>query len=94
MTDASIATTAMPCRVASLIAGVERVRIAGLMRIAFTSLAIRSRMSASWPAASVSLVDDGDALTLPDLTAWALAEQIMASRQPLPTPPGFENPIV
>src|SRR6478672_8294609 len=32
--------------------------------------------------------------TLPALTAWAFAEQSIASRQPLPTPPGFENPIV
>jgi hypothetical protein len=33
-------------------------------------------------------------VTLPSLTAWALAEHSIASRQPLPTPPGFENPIV
>src|SRR5438094_2150301 len=32
--------------------------------------------------------------TLPALTAWAFAEQSIASRQPLPTPPAFANPIV
>src|SRR6185295_8085573 len=33
-------------------------------------------------------------VTSPVLTASAFAEQSIASRQPLPTPPGFENPIV
>ena len=33
-------------------------------------------------------------VTLPCLTACALAEQIIASRQPLPTAPGFEMPTV
>src|SRR5881392_629272 len=32
--------------------------------------------------------------TLPALTACAFAEQSIASRQPLPTPPAFANPIV
>ena len=51
-------------------------------------------MSASWPAASVTRDWTVTLLTLPDATAWALAEQIIASRQPLPTAPGFEKPIV
>ena len=64
------------------------------MMSAFTPWAISVRMSASWPAASVSRWMIETFETLPSLTAWALAEHSMASRQPLPTPPGFENPIV
>src|SRR4029078_9147851 len=33
-------------------------------------------------------------VTSPVLTASAFAEQSIASRQPLPTPPGFQTPIV
>ena len=51
-------------------------------------------MSASWPVASVTRVVARTLETLPAWTAWALAEQIIASRQPLPTAPGFEMPIV
>src|SRR3954451_14095339 len=32
--------------------------------------------------------------TLPDLTAWALTEQIDDSRHPLPTPPPLAKPIL
>src|SRR4029079_10364213 len=84
----------MPALIASAMPGLRASGSAGLMMIAFTPWAISVRMSASWPAASVSRWMIETLLTLPDLTASALAEQSIASRQPLPTPPGFENPIV
>src|SRR3954453_12289271 len=64
------------------------------MMIALTPWAISVRMSASWPGASVSRWMIVTFETLPALTACALAEQSIASRQPLPTPPALENPIV
>ncbi len=94
MTDASTATTGMFAAMASAMPGFRASGSAGLMTIAFTPWAIRVRMSASWPAASVSRWMIETFETLPSFTAWALAEQSIASRQPLPTPPGFENPIV
>ena len=66
---------------------------AGLMMIALTPWAISERMSASWPLASVSWWMMVTFVTSPVLTASAFAEQSIASRQPFPTPPGFENPI-
>src|SRR6266436_2822943 len=86
--------TVMPAAIASAIAGFRASGPAGLMMIALTPWAIRVRMSESWPGASVSRWMIVTFETLPALTAWALAEQSIASRQPLPTPPGFENPIV
>src|SRR3954452_3688334 len=84
----------MPAAMASAIAGLSASGPAGLMMIALTPWAIRVRMSASWPGASVSRWMIVTFVTLPAFTAWAFAEQSIASRQPLPTPPGFENPIV
>ena len=86
--------TVMPAAIASSIAGFSASGPAGLMMIALTPWAISVRMSDSWPGASVSRWMIVTLETLPDLTAWALAEQSIASRQPLPTPPGFVNPIV
>src|SRR5258708_5523054 len=86
--------TVMPAAIASAIAGLRASGPAGLMMIALTPWAIRVRMSDSWPGASVSRWMIVTFVTLPALTACALAEQSIASRQPLPTPPGFENPIV
>src|SRR6185436_15272977 len=84
----------MPLAIASAMAGLSASGLDGLMSRMLTFFAIRSRMSASWPAASVSRVVARTLLILPDVTAWALAEQIIASRQPLPTAPGFEMPTV
>src|SRR3954464_4446649 len=84
----------MPASVASLIAGLSASGPDGLRTIAFTPWAMSVRMSASWPGASVSRWMIVTLDTLPALTAWAFAEQSMASRQPLPTPPAFEKPIV
>ena len=78
---------------ASSIAGFSASGSFGLMMIASTSSAIRSRMSVSWPAASVSWLMTVTLSTLPDATAWALTEQIDDSRQPLPTPPPLANPM-
>src|SRR5829696_6667904 len=86
--------TVMRAAVASAIAGFRASGPAGLMMIALTFWAIRVRMSDSWPGASVSRWMIVTLETLPALTACALAEQSIASRQPLPTPPAFENPIV
>src|SRR6476469_6779739 len=86
--------TVMPAAMASAIAGFRASGPAGLMMIALTFWAIRFRMSDSWPGASVSRWMIVTFETLPALTAWAFAEQSIASRQPLPTPPAFENPIV
>src|SRR5258705_10783559 len=84
--------TVMPAVLASAIAGFRASGRAGLMMIALTLWAIRVRMSDSWPGASVSRWMIVTFVPLPVLTACALAEQSIASRQPLPTPPGFENP--
>src|SRR5438093_11259229 len=86
--------TVMLAAMASAMAGFNASGPAGLMMIALTPWAIRVRMSASWPGASVLRWMIVTFETLPALTAWAFAEQSIASRQPLPTPPGFENPIV
>ena len=86
--------TVMPAAIASAMAGFSASGPDGLMMIALTPWAIRVRMSDSWPGASVSRWMIVTFETLPDLTAWAFAEQSMASRQPLPTPPAFEKPIV
>ena len=94
MTEASIATTTMPLSVASLIPSLSAAGSFGLTTIALTFLAMRSRMSASWPAASTSWWMTVTELTSPDAAAWALAEQIDASRQPLPVPAPFAKPMV
>src|SRR5882757_5533762 len=62
--------------------------------MAFTPLAIRVRMSASWPAASVLRWITVRSETWPEAFACALAVQTCSSRKPLPTPPPFEYPIV
>src|SRR4051794_37154468 len=84
----------MPASIASLMAGLSESLSAGLMRRTLTPFVIRSRIWASWPAASVFSERTVTPVTLPCLTACALAEQIIASRQPLPTAPGFEMPTV
>src|SRR3954470_8124433 len=86
--------TVIPAAMASAIAGFNASGPDGLMMIALTPLAIRFRMSASWPGASVSRWMMLTLVTLPALTACAFAEQSIASRQPFPTPPALETPIV
>src|SRR5260370_9524754 len=55
---------------------------------------MRLRMSAIWPAASVLRLAMTTFETTPEALAWALSEQIISSRQPLPcsvleTPPTY-----
>ncbi len=84
----------MPAAFASARAGLRAAGSFGLKTIASTPLAIRSRMSESWPAASVLrwIVVSSD--TWPDASASAVAVQTCSSRKPLPTPPPFEYPIL
>lgn len=86
--------TVIPEAMASAIAGFSASGPDGLMMIALTPWAISVRMSASWPGASVLRWMIVTLDTLPAFTACALAEHNIASRQPLPTPPAFEKPIV
>jgi hypothetical protein len=57
----------------------------GLMMIALTPAEIIVRMSAIWPAVSVCRWAIRRSDTWPLFRAWALIEQIIPSRQPLPT---------
>src|SRR5262245_55698192 len=84
----------MPASMASLIAGFSESLSAGLMSMMLTPFVIKSRIWACWPAASVFSDSTVTPVTLPSWTACALAGQIIASRQPLPTAPGFEMPTV
>src|SRR5438445_6996555 len=80
----STATTTMPLSVACLITSLSASRSDGLMTITFAPDEIRLRMSAICPAASVVLLATITLETTPDALAWALIEQIISSRQPLP----------
>src|SRR3954470_8865844 len=84
----------MPLSVASLIPSFSALGSCGLTTIALTFFAIRSRMSASCPAALTLWWMTVTDLTSPDAAAWALAEQIDASRQPFPVPAPLAKPIV
>jgi len=94
VTYASTETVLMPAAFASARAGFRAFASFGLKTIALTPFAIRSRMSESWPAASVfrEVVVSWD--TWPDARACAFAVQICSSRKPLPTPPALEYPIL
>src|SRR5438309_10046453 len=80
----STATTTMPLSVACLITALSASRSDGLMTITFAPEEIRLRMSAICPAASVLRLAMTTLETTPDALAWALIEQIISSRQPLP----------
>ncbi len=80
----------MPAAWASSSAGLSASGSFGLNTMAFTPLAIRSRMSCSWPAASVLRWIVVSVETLPEASASAFAVQTCSSRKPLPTPPPFE----
>ena len=80
----STATTTMPLSVACLITALSASRSDGLMTITFAPDEIRLRMSAICPAASVLRLAMTTLETTPDALAWALIEQIISSRQPLP----------
>src|ERR1035437_5889684 len=84
----------IPAACASARAGLRALGSFGLKTIALTPLAIRSRMSESWPAASVLRLVTVIWETVPTTLAWALAVHICSSRKPLPTPPPLEYPMV
>src|SRR6266542_1692931 len=77
----------MPAVFASWRAGLRAFESFGLKTIG-------SRMSESWPAASVLRWIVVSSETWPDAAACALAVQTCSSRKPLPTPPAFEYPIL
>src|SRR2546421_1352189 len=80
----STATTTIPFAVASLITGLSASRSDGLITITLAPEEMRLRMSAIWPVASVVRLATITLETTPDALAWALIEQIISSRQPLP----------
>src|SRR5512144_3264048 len=84
----------MPAAFASARAGLSASGSFGLNTMALTPFAMRSRMSDSWPAASVLRWMVVSSETWPEALAWALAVQTCSSRKPLPTPPPFEYPIL
>jgi len=90
VTNWSTATVLMPAAFASSSAGFRADGSLGLKTIASTPAAIRSRMSWSWPAASVLRWIVVSCETWPEASASALAVQTCSSRKPLPTPPPFE----
>src|SRR5205807_3493398 len=94
VTYASTETVLIPAAWASARAGLRAFGSLGLNTIALTPFAIRLRMSASWPAASVLRWITVRLETSPDAFASALAVHTCSSRKPLPTPPPFEYPIV
>src|ERR1700674_658737 len=74
----------MPLSVASLMTGSSALRSDGLSTITFTPAEIRLRISAIWPLGSVVRLAVMTLETMPEAFAWALMEQIISSRKPLP----------
>src|SRR5438270_2700200 len=74
----------MPLSVACLMTELSASRSEGLITITLAPEEIRFRMSAICPAASVLRLAMTTLETTPDALAWALIEQIISSRQPLP----------
>src|SRR3984893_1198773 len=74
----------MPLSEASLMTGSSALRSEGLSTMTFTPAEIRLRMSAIWPLGSVLRLAMTIFETTPDALAWALMEQIISSRKPLP----------
>src|SRR5919199_6726034 len=72
-------------RAASLITGSSADRSAGLMMIALAPDEIRLRMPWIWALASPLTLWTRTSETCPEASACALTEQIISSRQPLPT---------
>src|SRR5439155_199834 len=72
-----------PFAAACAITPFSALGLAGLMMIAFAPAEMRLRMSAIWPAGSVSRFARTTFETLPLTSASALIEQIISSRQPL-----------
>src|SRR3954462_7855261 len=70
---------------ASLITGSSAVRSAGLMMIALAPDEIRLRMPWICALASPLTLWTSTSETWPEARAWAFTEQIISSRQPLPT---------
>src|SRR2546426_10515686 len=80
----STATTTIPFAVASLMTALSASRSDGLIALPWGPDEIRWRVSAIWPAASVLRLAMITLETTPETLAWALIEQIISSRQPLP----------
>src|SRR5712692_583555 len=74
----------MPLAAASLMTGSSALRSDGLATITLTPAEIRLRMSAIWPLGSVVRLAVMTFDTMPEALAWALMEQIISSRKPLP----------
>src|SRR5438132_14274788 len=74
----------MPLSVAGLMTELSASRSEWLITITLAPEEIRFRMSAICPAASVLRLAMTTLETTPDALAWALIEQIISSRQPLP----------
>src|SRR4030088_2275740 len=74
----------MPLSEASLMTVSSALRSAGFITITFTPAEIRLRTSAIWPLGSVVRLATTTLETMPEAFAWALMEQIISSRKPLP----------
>src|SRR5215212_756323 len=85
VTDWSMATNTMPRFLASAITGLSAAASAGLATIAFAPAEIRLRIAAICSGAPPFWFWTTTLLILPLASAWALAEQIISSRKPLPT---------
>ena len=81
----STATTLMPRASASLMTGLSASRSAGLTMIALAPDEIRLRMPAICALASPLTLWTSTSSTWPEASACAFTEQIISSRQPLPT---------
>jgi hypothetical protein len=77
-------TTTMPLSAACLITGLSASRSDGLTMIALTPAEIRLRKSAICSAGPPLRLATITFETMPEASAWALIEQIISSRQPLP----------
>src|SRR3954452_21750739 len=91
LTAESTETTLTPRAAACAITPLRALGLDGLMMIAFAPAEIRLRMSADCSAGPPLRLATITLLTLPFAAACALTEQIISSRQPLPTSV-FETP--
>src|SRR5262245_46074395 len=81
----STATTTMSRAAASLMTGLSASRSAGLTMIALAPELIRLRIPAICALASPLTLCTSTSSTCPEASDWAFTEQIISSRQPLPT---------